>query len=1118
MKKLLIANRGEIAVRIARTAAEMNIPTVAVHSEDDAASLHVKKADAAVGLTGSGPAAYLDQAQIIAAARQHGCDAIHPGYGFLSENAAFARACAEAGIAFVGPSPETLELFGDKAKARALAIAHEVPVPPGTDGPVDLAGARRFLESLGPGGAVMVKAVAGGGGRGMRPAASIEELEQVFDRCRSEAEAAFGDGAVYVEQFLPKARHVEVQIVGDGAVVSHLWDRECSLQRQRQKIVEVAPALVLPLEVRERLFEAAVALGRAARYRSLGTVEFLVEAGAAEPNIVFIEANPRLQVEHTVTEEVTGLDLVRLQLEIARGRILADIGLTQSQVPAPRGVALQARVNLETMAADGSARPAGGVLSAYEPPSGPGVRVDGFGYAGYRTSARFDALLAKVIVHAPLGGVEAASAKAYRALGEFRIAGAATNLGFLQSLLSHPEAAAGQVHTRFIDEHVRLLLEKAGEHRRLYFETAAGPQAKRAGTQVDTIDPLAVLDLGKQQVDRSVDEEEEIEGPEGTLALRAPLQGTVVSISVAPGETVKAGQPIMVMEAMKMEHVIAAEAGGVLREITVAAGDTVFEGHPLAFVEPREDVGGAFQAEENLDPDYIRPDLAEVLERHRRTLDEARPEAVERRRRTGQRTARENIEDLCDPGTFTEYGPLVVAARRRRNTIEELIAQTPADGLVMGLGHINGDKFAEEASRATVMAYDYTVLAGTQGAHNHDKLDRMAEVALRWRLPTVFFTEGGGGRPGDTEGGGFTRGFEFWGRLSGAVPLVGISSGRCFAGNAAILGCCDVIIATKDSALGMAGPAMVEGGGLGVFRPEEIGPINVMQANGTIDVLVEDEAEAVAVAKQYLSYFQGPLKDWTCADQRLLRRAVPENRLRVYDVRKVIELIADTGSVLELRPKFGLAMITAFIRIEGRPVGVIANNPAHIGGAIDSDASDKAARFMQVCEAFDIPILSLSDTPGNMVGPEAEKTGLIRHCSRLFVIGANLTVPIFSVILRKSYGLGAIAMTGGSYQASMFCVSWPTGEFGGMGLEGSVKLGYRNELAAIQDPVARKARFDEMVANAYERGKALSRAMGPALDDVIDPADTRRWVVAGLKAQPPKPVRTEKKLPWIDAW
>ncbi len=1117
MQKLLIANRGEIAVRIARTAAEMGVATVAVYSEDDAASLHTRKADEAHTLKGSGPAAYLDIAQVVSVAKAAGCDAVHPGYGFLSENAAFARACAEARLTFVGPTPETLELFGDKGRARALAQQCGVPVLPGTDGPTSLKDAKAFFAGLGKGAAVMVKAVAGGGGRGMRPVTEAAELVAAFERCASEAKAAFGNGDLYVEQFLAHARHIEVQIVGDGASVSHLWDRECSLQRQRQKVVEIAPADMLPMALREQLFAAGVSLGQAAAYASLGTMEFLVEGD----RFVFIEGNARLQVEHTVTEEVTGLDLVRLQLQIAAGRSLSDLRLTQGDVPAPRGHAVQVRVNLETMAADGSAKPAGGLLTAFEPPSGPGVRVDGFGYAGYRTSARFDSLLAKLIVHAGAGGLSRAVAKAYRALSEFRIEGSATNIAFLQNLLAQPAVASGDVHTRYIEEHMAELAGAPEAHPRLYFDAAArgvAPAAsQKVGYQVDAVDPLAILALGKQEIDQPA-EDVEPEGPEGTKALRAPLQGTVISISVAAGDEVRAGQALMIMEAMKMEHVIASEVSGIVRQVTVAVGDTVFEDHPLAFLQEAEIAGGGDQDEEVIDLDFIRPDLAEVLERHRLTFDAARPDAVARRRKTGQRTARENIDDLVDPGTFVEYGPLVVAARRRRHSLEELIKTTPADGMLMGLGSINGDVFPEERARAAVFAYDYTVLAGTQGGNNHWKLDRMAELALRWRLPTVFFTEGGGGRPGDTEGGGFTRGFEFWGKLSGAVPLVGINSGRCFAGNAAILGCCDVIIATKDSALGMGGPAMVEGGGLGVFRPEEIGPIKVMQANGTIDVLVEDEAEGVAVAKKYLSYFQGPLADWTCADQRLLRRSIPENRLRVYDIRKLIELIADEGSVLELRPRFGLAMVTAFIRVEGRPMGVFANNPMHIGGAIDSDASDKAARFLQLCEAFDIPVLSLSDTPGNMVGPEAEKTGLIRHCSRLFVIGANLTVPIFSVILRKSYGLGAIAMTGGSYQAAMFCVSWPTGEFGGMGLEGSVKLGYRNELAAIEDPVARKAKFDEMVTQAYAHGKAMARGAYPALDDVIDPADTRKWIVGALKALPPTPPRTEKKLRWIDSW
>ena len=1094
MRRILIANRGEVAIRIARTAAEMGLETVAVHPADDAQSLHVRRADAAVRLPGQGPAAYLDIEALVQAARDAGCDAVHPGYGFLSENADFARACAEAGLTFIGPSPETLALFGDKARARALAREAGAPVLPGTDGDTTLEEATAFLAGLGEGASVMVKAVAGGGGRGMRPAASPEELAAAFARCASEAQAAFGDPRLYVEQFLPQARHVEVQIAGDGAEVVHLYDRECSLQRARQKVVEIAPAAMLPQAVRDRLFAAAVALGRAAGYRGLGTIEFLVE----DETCVFIEANARLQVEHTVTEEVLGLDLVRLQIELAQGRPLADLGCTQDKVPAPRGCAIQARVNLETLTPDGQVRPSGGVLSAYDPPSGPGVRVDGYGYAGYRTNPRYDSLLAKVVVQG--ADLPAAAAKAYRALSEFRIVGAATNIGLLQSLLAHEAVRDCEVHTRFVEAHLGELL--GGDHPQLYFDEATGP--RRAGASVNSNDPLAVLAHGKAEAAPPV-ETVPAEGPAGTAALRAPLQGTVISLSATVGQTVRAGEAVLVMEAMKMEHVITAQTSGVVREIAVAQGETVFEDHPLAFIEPVEGLEGAGAAAEAIDLDHIRPDLAEVLDRQARTRDAARPEAVARRRKTGQRTARENIEDLCDPGSFTEYGSLVVAARRRRNSMDELIAQTPADGLVMGLGQVNGDRFGEDRARCAVLSYDYTVLAGTQGAHNHEKLDRMAELALRWKLPTVFFTEGGGGRPGDTEGGGFIRGFEFWGRLSGAVPLVGVVSGRCFAGNAAILGCCDVIIATKDTALGMGGPAMVEGGGLGVFRPEEIGPLDVMQRNGVIDVLVEDEAAAVAAARQYLSYFQGPIADWTCADQRLLRRAIPENRLRVYDVRALIETLCDEGSVLELRPRFGLAMVTAFGRIEGRPVGIIANNPQHLGGAIDSEASD-------------IPIVSLSDTPGNMVGPEAEKTGLIRHCSRLFVIGANLTVPIFSVILRKSYGLGAIAMTGGSYQAAMFCVSWPTGEFGGMGLEGSIKLGYRNELAAIEDPAARKARFDEMVAAAYARGKALARGATPELDDVIDPADTRRWIVAGLKSLPPLPPRTGKKLPWIDAW
>jgi acetyl/propionyl-CoA carboxylase alpha subunit len=1125
VKRLLIANRGEIAIRIARSAAELGIHTVAIHSRDDSASLHTRKTDEARAIDADGPAAYLDAAAILALARETGCDAIHPGYGFLSENAAFAQACLDAGINFVGPRPRTLALFGDKAAARAHAMRCGVPVLPGTDRATTLEEAYAFLRKLGPGGALMLKALAGGGGRGMRPVSRVEDLGDAWARCASEAMQSFGSDALYVERLLPRARHIEVQVAGDGLAAVHLWDRECSLQRQRQKLIEIAPAPGLAPALRDRLLAAALKLSREARLANLATIEFLVDAEGASRNdgaFAFVEANARLQVEHTVTEELLGIDLVRLQLQLAGGAGLAQLGLARSP-SLQSGCVLQARINLETMIADGSARPAGGTLSAYELPSGRGLRVDGFGYAGYRTSVRFDSLLAKLVVRADTGGLPQAAAKAHRALGECRIEGVATNLAFLQALLAHPEVRAGRVHTRFVDEHIGELLEQAAAPgRRLYVETeAAEGAARRPGTVLDDNDPLGVLKLGRERA-RAGSPAHEATAPDGLLALHAPMQGTVVSVSVADGDIVQRGHTLLVLEAMKMEHAIEAAQTGVVRRVAVRAGDTVYEGDGLVWIEPQADGAGLQTAAVAADPDAIRADLAEVLERQAKTRDAARPDAVEKRRGLGRRTARENLDDLCDADSFVEYGSLTVAGRRARNTMQELIDRTPADGLVMGIGRVNGDRFADDRARCVAMSYDYTVLAGTQGLKNHEKKDRMFELAERWRLPVVLFAEGGGGRPGDTDTvlGGWlnTRAFELYARLSGLVPLVGIVSGRCFAGNAVLAGCCDVIIATEGANLGMGGPAMIEGGGLGVYRPDEVGPMAVQVPNGVVDVLVADDAAAVRTAKQYLSYFQGPLEGWTCADQRLLRPLVPENRLRVYDVRRVIDTLADTGSVLELRPGFGAGMVTALVRIEGRPIGLIANNPMHLGGAIDSDGADKAARFMQLCDAFDLPILTLCDTPGNMVGPDAEQTALVRHCCRLYVTAASVDVPIFTVVLRKAYGLGAQGMAGGSFCSPTLAVAWPSGEFGGMGLEGAVKLGYRNELAAIEDPAQRRAEYERRVAQLYDQGKALSTASLFEIDDVIDPVDTRRVIVEGLRAMPARPVRTGKKRPFVDTW
>jgi acetyl-CoA carboxylase carboxyltransferase component len=606
------------------------------------------------------------------------------------------------------------------------------------------------------------------------------------------------------------------------------------------------------------------------------------------------------------------------------------------------------------------------------------------------------------------------------------------------------------------------------------------------------------------------------------MEVEAPLTGTVVEVLVGPGGAVRAGRAVAVLESMKMEHEVPAPVSGTVVSVAVEPGDNVKAGDSLLVVEegdvpdePAGESGGA-------DPTAMRRDLAEVVERHARTLDAARPAAVAKRRQRGKRTARENIADLVDPGSFVEYGALALAAQRDRRSVEDLIENTPADGLVGGLATVNSALFGPDASRCVVLSYDYTVLAGTQGFYGHHKKDRLFELAARMRLPLVLFAEGGGGRPGDTSAPGVSglevMAFALFGRLSGLVPLVGVVSGRCFAGNAALLGCCDVIIATEDSSIGMAGPAMIEGGGLGRVDADEVGPVEVQAANGVVDVVVADEAEAVAVAKRYLAYFQGPLGGWQCADQRLLRGAVPEDRVRVYDIRAVVHGLADSGSVLELRAGWAPGMVTALARLEGRPVGVVANNPAHLGGAIDSDAADKAARFLQLCDAFDLPIVFLCDTPGFMVGPEAERTAQVRHFARMFVVGASLSVPYVTVVLRKGYGLGAQAMAGGSFRTPALTVAWPTGEIGGMGLEGAVRLGFRRELEAEADPDARRELEERLIAAAYRNGKALNAATHFEIDDVVDPADTRALILSVLASAPPPPARTGKKRPCVDTW
>ena len=1226
--KLLIANRGEIVIRIARAADELNIPTLSIYSEDDADSMHTQVTEEAVALEGRGAKAYLDIDQIVNLAKKHDCTMIHPGYGFLSESDAFAQSCAEEDILFIGPRPDILDLFGNKIEARRLADNWGVPTIEGTLDKTTLEEAIAFFEALEDGAFMMIKAVAGGGGRGMRFITKVEDIPNAFMRCQSEAEKFFGNGDLYVERYIPKARHIEVQIIGDGKEVSHLGERECSIQRRNQKIIEISPCPGLSKELKKKLTTAAVLLAKAVNYNSVGTIEFLVEGGEeldADTPFYFIEANPRLQVEHTVTEEVMGVDLLLFQLQEAMGIDLEAMGLLEHDVPEPEGYAMQLRINTEHISESGAVLPKSGKITQYDLPEGEGIRVDGYGYEGYQTNPNFDSLLLKLICHVPYDHFGSVIEKTLATLEECEIKGVDTNISFLKKILNHPRFQAGDLSTNFVGTHIigNHTIPKPSKPKTIQEDDSLDfntfPAVTAIGIQKDeivmdefpdsktkqkeealsfdefpTADTTDIKEEGivmdefpdsktkQKEADFSFDEfpaadaedikEEGIvldefpdsktkketpaptnlfskepetedteepdfdsfpafqqgrkakaenrQAPKATSSKKkdatpkrqhssdgfkvlSPSPGSVVTLLVKEGETVKKGQELIVLEAMKMESVILADQGGIVDRILVKVGDIISEDQAVLQLSRVEGAEEILEEAKAIDPDYVRPDLETLIHRKSFLLDANRPDAIAKRRRNNQFTARENIEALCDADSFIEYGGLAVAAQKARRSEEDLIKNTPADGLVTGIGTINQSQFEAE-KRCLVMAYDFTVLAGTQGTYNHMKMDRMLHLAEKWKLPIILFAEGGGGRPGDVDvqaiAGLHILTFTLFGALSGKVPLISIVSRYCFAGNAALAGCSDVIIATENVSIGMGGPAMIEGGGLGTYHPREVGPAEVQTKNGVIDILVKDEMEAVAVAKKYLSYFQGVTTDWTCSDQRLLRQAIPENRRRVYDIRKVIIQLADTDSVLELRPHYGVGMITTLIRIEGHPIGLIANNPNHLGGAINAEGAIKADNFLSLCNKFGIPILSLCDTPGIMVGPDAEKEGTVRHASRLFVTGGQLKVPLLAIVLRKGYGLGAMAMVGGSFHVPLFTVAWPTGEFGAMGIEGSVHLGYRKELEAVKDPVKKAALFDKMVAELYERGKGINMASQLEIDDVIDPMESRKWIVRGLKS------------------
>ncbi|MBO0334737.1 hypothetical protein J0X12_14010 [Sneathiella sp. CAU 1612] len=1074
-KKILIANRGEVAIRIARAASEMGIGTVAVFAPEDAESLHLSQADQAVALPGRGAAAYLDIAAVIEVAVEAGCDAIHPGYGFLSESAEFARGCANAQLTFIGPRPEALALLGDKGRARRLARELGVPLAEGSVGETDLEEARQIMEGFG-GRPAMIKALAGGGGRGMRVVDQIADLEDAFVRAGSEAQAAFGSSALYIEELIRPSRHVEIQIAGDAEDnVIHLFERECSLQRRQQKLIEFAPAPNLDPALRNRIAEAAVELARAAKIHTLCTMEFLIDTTQESGRFVFMEANPRLQVEHTVTEEVMGVDLVQTQIRLAAGQSLASMGLTQENIGRPRGMAVQMRVNMERISADGTTMPTGGTLRAYGPPGGAGIRVESFGYSGYKTTSAFDSLLAKVIAFAPSGKLNDVLSRGYRALSEFHIEGVETNLGFLQSLLQRPETRAGDMDTGLVERCAKAIVEADEQHPQLFCHTHVQEGASQVGNPA------------------------EIVGPEGTAAMNAPVGGLLVDILIAEGESVAKGRKVAVIEAMKMEHVITAEHSGVVRIVSGTKGVTIEPGQSLYFFDPVELDGTESEIAEE---DEVDTSTAQAIESARSTklaiMDEQRPDAVAKQHKRGSLMARERIEYLCDAGSFKEIGSLV------RNPA--LTSPAPADGIVAGSARIDGRP-------VMVVSQDFTVYGGSAGHLGSDKMLRIVQLSEKYGCPLVMLLDGGGHRIQDGQNSrSYARSrelFATFARMTGWVPIVSAVLGFGFAANTNYSAMADLVLMVKGkSTMGLAGPALVKAGTGEVIDANDLGGAErQVDRNGLADLGVESEEEALDTLKHFLSYLpsnaQSPANSIETGsiaeDQSRLDKIVSANTRKAYDMRQVIEVLSDKESVFEIKPTFAQNIITALARIDGRPVGFIANQPLHLSGMLNSNACEKAARFISLCDAYGIPLIYLADIPGMSIGSPAEDTNLGRRSAKMLFELGNATVPRISVVLRKGYGLGYLAMAGGRSFDADACFIWPTAEICAMSVEGSVDVAYSKKYLNAPDPMARRQELIDEIRSEVDPIKA---AEGFGVDELIEPSETRSRIIDILARAP----------------
>ena len=1111
-KRVLIANRGEIAIRVARAAAGLGVESVAVYAAVDALSLHTRVATEARLLDG-GPSraadpvrSYLDAEGLIEIARTSRCDCVHPGYGFLAENPSFAQRCGEKGVAFIGPHPETLGLFGDKTKARSLARSLGIPIIPGSSGAVENAAeAAAVAETIGY--PVLLKAAAGGGGRGMRTVAQTGEIADMFARCQSEAIAAFGDGAIFVEKRLARPRHIEVQILGDtqGTII-HLYERDCSVQLRNQKVIEIAPAPGLDPGLRQRILDDAIRLALGADFVNAGTVEFLLIPESGEH--FFIECNPRIQVEHTVTEQVMRVDLVEAQFRIAAGESLESLGMaTQEAIAEPLGYAIQSRI-----VADGA-----GTLTGYKEPTGPGVRVDSCGYLGYAPPPQFDPMFAKLICESnSTRSFASAVDRSLRALDEFQINGLPTNLGRLRRILSHPVLRAGDARTSFLSEH-------------LDPSSSNGALVSNSGSLALLEQQAATLRGGRSLQAPVVSAGLSV--PDGQEGVPSPIAGTVIQLPVEAGTTVAAGATLMVVSAMKMESAITAPCTGVVAAIHPAEiGSIVAAGQIVATIMPTQEKTNGAAVTRDYGEDTWAPMLADVRAlqgiAHNRFAPDSTDPGVVRQRNRGKLTCRERIDLLLDPGTFREIGSL--AGFADYDNAGRISGFTPAN-------HVGG--WGKIANRlAVVCADDFTSRGGHADGAIAAKAFHLDQLSIDLRCPSIRLLDGssGGGsvaamvpqqpkageskalessgtitagRPRVSGGGGSFLvshlGSTTYAEQLSQVPVVNLLLGSVVGIGAAkaVLGHFAVMVRDIGQ-LFVAGPPVVSHAMGYEISKEELGGWQVHCRNGSVDNLGESEEEAAVLAKRFLSYLPSsvyeappvaaanPSDPPDRRDEELFT-IVPRKRTTTFDMRRAIRLMADRDSFFEIGPLWGTDQIVGFVRFNGYPMGVVASDCRHInGGAMTADGCDKLRRHLDLCDLFHLPILNLIDSPGFAVGLEHEITGTIRKGAEWMIAYAQVSVPIFTVIMRRSFGVAGNNFATPRAGASARVV-WPAADVGGIPPEGGIEAAYKRQLAEAADPAALRAEINARIENARGPIGPLNKFQ---IEEMIDPRDTRRWI------------------------